>query len=75
MGDQPLRGDVVLVESEMVGADVERAHGLTWREPLELRYAHFDHEASARLRCAATFWKHATCSSCEVRLLIVLKTR
>ena len=49
MGDQPLRGNVVLVESEMIGADVERAHGLTRREPLELRDAHLDHEAATRL--------------------------
>src|SRR5918993_9525 len=26
-------------------------------------------------RCAATFWKHATCSSCVVRFMIVFATR
>ena len=49
VGDQALRRDVVLVEAEPRGVDVERADGLARRKPLELGDADLDHEAPARL--------------------------
>ncbi len=49
MGDQALRRDVVLVEPEVRRAHVEGTERLAGREPLELRNAHLDHEAPARL--------------------------
>ena len=48
--DQPLRGDVVLVEAEPRRADVERLEGLAGRQSLQTRHPHFDHEAAARLQ-------------------------
>src|SRR6185503_12342644 len=49
VGNQPLGGDVVLVESEPGFADCERPDGLTGRQPLKIRHPYLDHEATTWL--------------------------
>src|SRR3954447_3797758 len=49
MRDQALVDDVVLVEADPVLADVERLHGLSRRQPLEVRDPDLDHERPAGL--------------------------
>ena len=74
--DEALTGDVVLVEADVRLADVERTERLAEGQPLQItaRPTSITKQPPG-LEMAATFWKHATCSSCVVRFLIVLKTR
>jgi hypothetical protein len=59
VGDEPLPGDVVLVEAE----------------PLEVGHHHLDKEARTGPQVGGGVAKQATCSSWLVRFMIVLNTR
>ena len=75
VGDEPLLGDVVLVDAQPGRGEQEGPGALAGWQALQVRDADLDDEMPAGRRCRAALAKWATCSSWLVRFMTVVTTR
>ena len=65
----------VVVDADVVIRQREWDSRIAGRQLTKAGHVGFDYKAATGRRCRAAFSKQATCSSCVVRFMIVLKTR